>query len=302
MKNAKQLLAIASIAAGISISNKTVHAQQASINKVENQSIYNYSIYSNKVVNLGDKGPIIKNIQSALNSYFGKDLIEDGVFGLQTRKAVIQVQKKLGLAEDGIFGPETAKALLKYSCNFSVDDKNGFSPVPINIQKKLIYLGYNVKLTENLTSSDTVSAITNFQKKNHLDITGKIDIKSLNKLNEKVQQLVIETEHLDSNTDYYVLVNSSNNTCKIYRKTNNFWKETKYFDIFSGSIAKGVYNLGIHGNNLDFNGIPMKDFTQIDGLNVFYSAPSDSGYGLRVSNESAKFLNTLPPKTTIKII
>lgn len=249
MKNAKQILVIASITAGMSISNKAVHAQQISVNKVKEQSVYNCNLSSNKCVKLGDKGTVIKNIQIALNSYFGKNLVEDGVFGPQTKKAVIEVQKKLNLNEDGIFGPETAKALLKYSCNFSADDKNGFSPV-----------------------------------------------------NKKIQQLSIETENFNSSTNYYILVNSSDHICKIYIKVNNSWKEIKSFDIFSGTIDKGAYSLGINGTSLNFNGVPMNNFTQIDGLNVFYSAKLNSGYGLRVSSENAKFISNLPKKTTVKII
>ncbi|WP_411678750.1 peptidoglycan-binding domain-containing protein [Clostridium thailandense] len=249
MKNAKQMLVIASITAGMSLSNKIVYAQQASVNNIKDQSIYNYNLSSKKCVKLGDRGTVIKNIQTALNSYFGKKLLADGIFGPQTKKAVMEVQKKLALKEDGIFGPQTAEALLKYSYNFSVDDKNGFSPA-----------------------------------------------------NEKIHQLSIETENFSSNTNYYILVNSSDHTCKIYKKTNNLWKQIDSFDIFSGIIDKGVYSLGLNGSNLNFNGIPMNDFTQINGLNVFYSAKSDSGYGLRVSNENAKFISKLPKKTAIQII
>ncbi len=301
MKNTKQLLVIASIAAGISVSNKSVHAQQPTTNNIAKQPAYDYNICSNKVVKPGDKGSIVKDIQSALNLYCGAGLAEDGVYGQYTKEAVLEIQKKFCLKADGIFGPQTAKALLKYSSNYSMDDSDGFSPVSTDIQNKLIYLGYKIQITGNLKSSDTVAAIKDFQKKNNLPITGKIDTKIIDKINESIKYISDETKNFKSNTDYYVMVNTSGHICKVYQKVNNSWEQIRCFDVFSGEVNKGIYSLGLQGNHLNFNGIPMEDFTQIDGLKVFYSSADDSGYGLRIANENAKFLGTLPKKTSIKV-
>lgn len=273
MKNTKQLLVIASIAAGVYIGSKPVHAQQSVVNSITKQPTYNYDINSNQVVKLGDKGTIVKNIQSALNLYYGAGLAEDGIYGQHTKEAVIKIQKKFSLKADGILGPQTAKALLIYSSSCSIDTNDGFSPVPIDIQKK-----------------------------NNLPITGKTDTRVMNKINETIRNVSAdETKFFKSNTNYYVLVNTSGHNVKVYQKINNSWEQVRCFDVFSGEIDKGLYSIGLQGDHLNFNGVPMKDFTQIDGLKVFYSSTYDSGYGLRVSNESAKFLATLPKKTSIKV-
>lgn len=302
MKNTKQLLMITSLAAGITLSAKSsVYAKQLANSNLSNPKTYNYNEYSSSVINLNYKGAIVKHIQSTLNLHFAAGLAEDEIYGLATKDAVKDMQKKLGICADGVFGPTTAKALLNYIENNSVDDKNGFSPIPIDIQKNLISLGYKINVNGDLCSYDTVLAIKDFQRQNSLPVTGKANIQLLNKLNEKLKIEIDGTSKFQSNTNYYIAVNSSDHICRVYEKINGSWKEFKCFDILSGKIDKGVYTSGIQGKEVNFNGVAMKNFTQIDGLHVFYSAEKDTGHGLKISNESAKFLSTMPPKTTIKI-
>ncbi len=300
MKNTKHLLIVASIAAGITLVGESVHAQQITATKIPKVTAYNYNEYS-RVLKLNDKSDIVKHIQSTLNLHFGSGLAEDGVYGKFTEDAVKSVQKKLGLNVDGVFGPETAKVLLKHVKDTSVDDKNGFSPVSVNIQKQLVSLGYNLNVNGNLSSYDTMLAIKQFQKTNNLPVTGNVDMKLLNKLSKEDKMKPDETDEFKSDTDYYISVNSSDNLCRIYQKINGKWKEVKCFDIFSGKVNKGEYVSGLQGKEVKFNKVPMKNFTQIDGLHVFYSAEKESVYGLRISDESAKFLSGIPHKTAIKV-
>ncbi|OAA87577.1 peptidoglycan-binding domain-containing protein [Clostridium ljungdahlii] len=295
MKNTKHLLIVASIAAGITLVGQSVHAQQVTTTKISKVTTYNYNEYSTVTVKLNDKSDIVKHIQGTLNLYFGSGLAEDGVYGKFTEDAVKSVQKKLGVNVDGIFGPETAKVLLKYVNNTSVDDKNGFSPVSVNIQEQLVSLGYNLNANGNLSSYDTILAIKQFQKANNLPVTGKADMKLLNKLSKEDKIKPV------SDTDYYISVNSSDHLCRIYQKINGKWKEIKCFDILSGKVNKGEYASGLHGKEIKFNKVTMKNFTQIDGLHVFYSSEKELGYGLRISDESAKFLSRIPYKTAIKV-
>lgn len=301
MKNTKHLLVITSIAAGITLAGKPAHAKQAVANVIPKTSTYNSTEFSSKTVKLNYKGDIVKHIQSTLNLYFGAGLAEDGIYGRSTEAAVKSAQKKLGVNVDGTFGPITAKALLNYIGNSSVDDKDGFSPVPIKIQNTFVSLGYNISVNGNLSSYDTLLAIKDFQNKNGLAVTGKVDTKILNKLNEKVKVKADEATNFKSATNYYIAVNSSDHLCRVYQKENENWREVKCFDILSGKIDKGNYKTGLQGKDLNFNQVAMKDFTQIDGINVFYSAEKDSGYGLRVSNESAQLLSRIPHKTAVKI-
>lgn len=301
MRNTKHLLVIASIAAGITLGGRSVHAQEVTTTKISKPTTYNYNNYSTVTIKLNEKSDIVKHIQGTLNLYFGAGLAEDGVYGKFTEEAVKGVQKKLGVSVDGVFGPKTAKALLKYVDNTSVDDKDGFSPVPVKIQKKLVSLGYNLKINGNLSSYDTILAVKQIQKVNNVPVTGKVDINLLNKLSEKDKVKTDETEEFKSDTNYYIVVNSSGHLCRVYQKINDKWKEVKCFDILSGKVNKGEYISGLQGKEVNFNKVVMKNFTQIDGLNVFYSAEKESGYGLRVSDESAQFLTEIPHKTAIKV-
>lgn len=63
------------------------------------------------VLNLGDRGPEVEDLQQALNLIIALDLDEDGIFGNDTRAAVMEFQRAKGLTVDGIVGKNTAKAI-----------------------------------------------------------------------------------------------------------------------------------------------------------------------------------------------
>ncbi|MDW8802923.1 peptidoglycan-binding protein [Clostridium sp. A1-XYC3] len=292
------------VESSVTSAKQTVDSQQAKTTKVSKTTIYNYNDYSKVTIKLNTKGDIVKNIQGVLNSYFAVKLPEDGIYGKRTEDAVKSVQKKLGISTDGVFGPKTAKALLGYINNNyydSVDDNNGFSPISLDIQKKLIALGYKLKLDGNLNSYDTISAVKQFQKENSLPISGKIDTNLADKLYKDDKVKADGRAEFKSDTDYYILVSSLDRIGKVYQEINNKWKEIKSFDILSGKVNKGDYKSGLQGKYAKFNEVEMRNFTQIDGVNVFYSAEKESGYGLRILDENAKFLSGIPYKTTIKV-
>ena len=62
------------------------------------------------VLMIGDSGPDVTALQSALVQH-GAKLLIDGQFGPATRKAVTVFQVERGLSIDGIAGPQTRKAL-----------------------------------------------------------------------------------------------------------------------------------------------------------------------------------------------
>jgi len=65
---------------------------------------------SAQALRIGMQGEQVRALQERLVR-LGYDLEVDGVFGSQTRAAVIQVQELAGIAADGIVGPETQAAL-----------------------------------------------------------------------------------------------------------------------------------------------------------------------------------------------
>ncbi len=69
----------------------------------------------------GSRGKEVKLLQSLLNFHLSSPnqtpLVEDGIFGPQTKARVVEFQKANRLQVDGIVGPETATQLAASTCN-----------------------------------------------------------------------------------------------------------------------------------------------------------------------------------------
>ena len=71
-----------------------------------------YGVYVNAaVVKTGSLGQIVKTIQTKLKRWGYYNGSVDGIFGTQTKNAVMSFQRKNGLTVDGIVGSATAKAM-----------------------------------------------------------------------------------------------------------------------------------------------------------------------------------------------
>ncbi|MFE5338775.1 peptidoglycan-binding protein [Isoptericola sp. NPDC056578] len=53
------------------------------------------------------RGDGVVQLQASMNYCFGQSIAADGVFGNNTRDALVAVQKKIGVTADGRYGPET---------------------------------------------------------------------------------------------------------------------------------------------------------------------------------------------------
>jgi hypothetical protein len=67
--------------------------------------------FDNGLVDFGDRGPLVEELQRALNLRLGLDLDVDGVFGAATRAAVMELQRGNGLAVNGIVDAHIKAAL-----------------------------------------------------------------------------------------------------------------------------------------------------------------------------------------------
>jgi len=67
-----------------------------------------------EILFLGSRGPYVKLIQSLLSKIGYNPGPVDGIFGQQTRQAVIAFQRNFGLLPDGIVGPATWAVLQRY--------------------------------------------------------------------------------------------------------------------------------------------------------------------------------------------
>ena len=99
--------------------------------------------YAAVTVGPGDTGENVKKIQRRLIQYDYMSGTADGIYGEQTRQAVIKFQKKYGLTADGMVGPATA-AKLGVSLSGSVtvsstSSSGGYSSSDVTLLAKLIY-------------------------------------------------------------------------------------------------------------------------------------------------------------------
>ena len=65
------------------------------------------------LLSYGSSGDAVKELQTNLNTVGGYNLDVDGGFGKKTKAAVVDYQKKNGLAVDGVVGDETNGSLAK---------------------------------------------------------------------------------------------------------------------------------------------------------------------------------------------
>lgn len=60
---------------------------------------------------LSDRGPAIEAVQADLNRHLPFSIAEDGLFGVETRAAVFEFQRRCGIVADGCVGTATLRAL-----------------------------------------------------------------------------------------------------------------------------------------------------------------------------------------------
>lgn len=87
----------------------------------------------------GSKGSQVKEMQRRLKNWGYYTGSVDGVFGKQTRAAVIMFQKKNGLTADGVVGAATLRALGMNSSTVQSSSVGGFSSSDVYLLARTIY-------------------------------------------------------------------------------------------------------------------------------------------------------------------
>ncbi|WP_209121094.1 peptidoglycan-binding protein [Alkalihalobacillus sp. BA299] len=132
----------------------------------------NYSIFdlaSSEVLKEGSRGQNVKIMQRALNKAMGAELSEDGIFGPNTKTAVLAFQKsQKQLVNDGIYGPRTHAMLSKQVNSFGFADtvlKMGSRGEAVKtLQKGLNDMSYNLTV-DGVFGPKTKDAVIKFQKR-----------------------------------------------------------------------------------------------------------------------------------------
>ena len=114
---------------------------------------------SNKSLKVGSAGQEVKNLQNNLNGLNYNCGTADGVFGNQTKNAVIRFQKAYSLVQDGIAGPITLAKIKE---------------VVKDLQTRLNKLGYSCGAADGIFGNQTKNAVVAFQKKSGIAADGVV--------------------------------------------------------------------------------------------------------------------------------
>ena len=253
---------------------------------------------------LGSSGEEVKAMQTLLKTYGYYNGSEDGRYGYLMQAAVMAFQKQNGLTVDGKIGAKTYAALTADPSTVvkknegttapSMDSKGlsangsmvlGSSGVDIMAaQQKLQDYGYYNGLLDGKFDYVMQAAVEAFQRRNGLDVDGKIGPKTLAKLYDDPANIVKKTDP-DPEKDTVTLVYGSSGEAvkdlqrylKIYLYYNgavdgifgtDVLQAVKWFQASAGLTADGkagyaTQNLLYNGTADIFNGgIPIRNLSR----------------------------------------
>lgn len=125
-----------------------------------------YDASKSSILKMGSRGALVETLQSNLITLGYLTGKADGIFGANTKSAVIAFQKAYGLKDDGVVGSETQKAIkkaLEYH-NKGILTKGSRGIKVIELQNNLKILGYYNGAVDGKFGSGTENAVVAFQK------------------------------------------------------------------------------------------------------------------------------------------
>lgn len=132
-----------------------------------------------ETVKQGASGETVKQVQQKLKNlgYYSGSI--DGVFGSNTKNAVIKFQKAKGLTADGVVGSATLSALGLGNSSASATLRQGDQGNKVKeVQQKLKNWGYYSGSADGIFGQGTKDAVIKFQKNNNLPADGIVGAKT----------------------------------------------------------------------------------------------------------------------------
>jgi peptidoglycan hydrolase-like protein with peptidoglycan-binding domain len=123
---------------------------------------------TNSILERGDRGDAVVELQRKLNALGFDCGAVDGVFGAKTESALIAFQKAAKIGVDGIYGPQTAKALAKretYTLPNGVFKRGDSGEAVKQIQRALKAAKFDPGAIDGIYGVKTENAVRSFQKK-----------------------------------------------------------------------------------------------------------------------------------------
>lgn len=132
------------------------------------------------VVRFGDRGPVVIEIQDRLAHAGYSPGPIDGIFGLNTERAVRSLQSAAGLRVDGIVGPSTFGVLDAGDGRVIIARLGNRGAAVIEVQNLLAAAGYPPGPIDGIFGSLTQAALRSFQAARGLSVDGIADEATLN--------------------------------------------------------------------------------------------------------------------------
>lgn len=131
---------------------------------------------TSSVLKVGSRGTAVTELQKNLTKLGYDTKGTDGIFGNDTKNAVLSFQRAHNLTADGIVGAGTQSAITK-ALNYH---NNGIlllgsrGTAVAELQKNLTKLGYDTKGTDGIFGNDTNNAVIAFQRAHGLSPDGMV--------------------------------------------------------------------------------------------------------------------------------
>lgn len=222
--SAKEAIVISTVAAGVMFGGPTlVKAGEV----MDHNSNVKHSLEMTSTIRYGHSGHIVMNLQESLaklSVYRGRI---DGVFGKETENAVKQFQRLHHLKVDGVINQHTLSKIL--TANSSISDLviGDANERVLTFQTKLKALHYYVGSVDGIFGPHTLAAVKEYQIKNKLDVSGKLDIPTQIHIatNRNIKGKTLQTVKVKS-VQHTKVQSSVASIAKTFAGTNYVWGGT----------------------------------------------------------------------------
>lgn len=154
----------------------TLSSQGSSMNPLSSTAKIYTAAAASSVLKVGSRGAAVTQLQKNLTTLGYDTKGTDGIFGNDTKNAVLSFQRAHGLTADGIVGSGTqsaiATALNYHNKGILVVGSRGTAVT--ELQKNLTKLGYDTKGTDGIFGNDTKNAVIAFQRAKGLTPDGMV--------------------------------------------------------------------------------------------------------------------------------
>ena len=172
----------------------TLSKQAISLGLVSGAARTLTSTSTTSVLKVGNCGATVTELQKNLTKLGYDTKGTDGIFGNNTKNAVLSFQRAHNLTADGIVGAGTqsaiAKALNYHNKGILVLGSRGAAVT--ELQKNLTKLGYDTKGTEGIFGVGTKNAVIAFQRAHGLSPDGMVGNDTKKAISEEIAKIAIK--------------------------------------------------------------------------------------------------------------